>query len=71
MDVESAKSLEAVSGGTRMRWVWEVKPRGTFGRLMVPVLARMLGKRLERAFTNIKRVLERDVSAARTTRCDL
>jgi len=44
MDVESAESFERVGGGTRMRWVWEV--------------ARMLGRRLDRMFANIKRVLD-------------
>jgi hypothetical protein len=33
---------------------------------MTPVLARMLGRRLERAFANIKRVLEGEAPAART-----
>jgi uncharacterized protein YndB with AHSA1/START domain len=68
MDVESAETFEAVGGGTRMRWVWEVKPRGAAGRLMTPILARMLGRRLERAFTNIKRVLEGEAASA--TRMD-
>jgi len=65
IDVESAETFEPVGGGTRMRWVWEVKPRGAVGRLMAPVFARMLGRRLDRAFANIKRVLEGEVSATR------
>src|SRR5215213_6906037 len=52
MDVESVEFFEPVNGGTRMRWSWEVKPRGTAGRLMTPVLARILEQRLERAFAN-------------------
>ncbi len=36
----------------------EVKPQGAADRLMAPVLARVLGRRLEGAFANIKRVLE-------------
>lgn len=48
-----------------MRWLWEVKPRGTASRLMTPEFARMLGRRLERAFANIKRVLEVEAFAAR------
>jgi carbon monoxide dehydrogenase subunit G len=59
MDVESTEAFEAVGGGgTRMRWEWEIKGRGSAGRLLVPVLARVLGRRLEKAFANIKRVLE-------------
>ncbi len=66
MDVESAETFEPVRGGARMRWSWEVKPRGAAGRLIGPVFARMLGRRLERAFANIKRVLEGEAFAART-----
>ena len=62
MDVESTETFEPVRGGTRMRWVWEVKPRGAAGRLITLVLARMLGRRLGRAFANIKRVLEGEAS---------
>lgn len=64
MDVQSTESFEPVGGSTRMRWEWEVKGRGVLGRLMVPVLARMLGQRMQRAFTNIKRVLEGEVVTA-------
>jgi hypothetical protein len=65
MDVESTETFIPVRGGTRMRWVWEVKGRGAAGRLITPVLARMLGSRLEKAFANIKRVLEVEASATR------
>jgi carbon monoxide dehydrogenase subunit G len=64
MDVESVEFFEPVNGGTRMRWSWEVKPRGTAGRLMTPVLARILEQRLERAFANIKRILEGEAASA-------
>jgi len=70
MDVESTEIFEPVGGGTRMRWAWEVKGRGATGRLMTPVLARMLASRLKVAFTNIKRVLEGDAPPAGTTRCE-
>ena len=64
MDVESTETFEPVRGGTRMRWSWEVKGRGAAGRLMTLVLARMLGRRLDTAFANIKRILEGEASAA-------
>jgi hypothetical protein len=64
MDVESAETFEPVGGGTRMRWAWEIKPRGAVGRLMAPVFARILGRRLDRAFAKIKRVLEGEAFAA-------
>src|SRR5919202_2998489 len=47
MDVQSTETFEPARGGTRMRWVWDVEPRGVF-RLMPPLLARMLGRRLEK-----------------------
>src|SRR5215212_7435017 len=34
MDVESAETFEPVADGTRMRWEWEVRPRGAIGELM-------------------------------------
>jgi len=68
MDVESAETFELVGGGTRMQWVWEVKPRGTAGRLMTPGLALVLARRLEVAFTNMKRVLEGEATPKRLSR---
>ena len=34
MDIEGNLSFEPVAGGTRMRWLWELMPRGAL-RLMV------------------------------------
>jgi uncharacterized protein YndB with AHSA1/START domain len=65
MDVESIETFEPVADGTRMRWEWEVRPRGAIGELMTPVLVRVLTNRLEGTFANIKGVLEREASAAR------
>jgi ligand-binding SRPBCC domain-containing protein len=65
VDIESVETFEPVMNGTRMRWEWEVGPRGGLGRLIVPVLAPLLASRLEGTCANIKRVLERDVPAAR------
>ena len=66
MDVESVETFEPVVDGTRMRWEWEAEVRGVVGRLLVPVLAGVLGRRLERAFNNIKRTMEGGASARRT-----
>ena len=66
MDVESTEAFEPVRSGTRLWWAWEVKGRGAAGRLMAPVLARILGRHLEEAFTNINKVLEVEASAVRT-----
>jgi uncharacterized protein YndB with AHSA1/START domain len=64
MDVESLETFEPIADGTRMRWEWEVRPRGAVGRLMMPVMARVLTSRLEAAFANIKRVLEAEAASA-------
>jgi uncharacterized protein YndB with AHSA1/START domain len=65
VDVESAETFEPLVDGTRMRWDWEIRPRGAIGELMTPVLVRALASRLEETFANIKRVLESWASAAR------
>lgn len=42
---------------TRMRWSWEVEPRGAF-RLIVPIAVREMGRRLDTVLANAKRFLE-------------
>ncbi|MGZ4482413.1 MAG: SRPBCC family protein [Gaiellales bacterium] len=57
MDIRGALTFEPVTGGTRMHWSWDVKPRGLL-RLMAPLVARM-GRRQERSiWANLKRLLE-------------
>ena len=56
MDIEGALTFDPVPEGTRMRWVWDVRPRG-FLRLMGPIIPRV-GERQERTiWTYLKRVL--------------
>ena len=50
MDVQSTETFEPAPGGTRLRWLWEVEPRGAF-RLMPALLTRMSGRRLEKGVT--------------------
>jgi uncharacterized protein YndB with AHSA1/START domain len=57
VDVQSTETFDPVPGGTRLRWLWEVEPRGVF-KLLTPLLARMLGRRLDTVLANIKRLLE-------------
>ena len=57
MDVQSTETFEPVPRGTRLRWVWEVEPRGVF-RLMPALLTRMLRRRLDTVLANIKRLLD-------------
>lgn len=57
MDVRGGLTFDPVPGGTRMRWSWDVAPRGLL-KLMSPLVVRV-GARQERAiWTGLKRVLE-------------
>jgi hypothetical protein len=57
MDIAGTLTFDPVPEGTRMQWVWDVRPRGVL-KLMDPIISRM-GERQERTiWTNLKRVLE-------------
>ena len=57
METQGALTFESVSGGTRMRWSWDVRPRGVF-KLMGPVVG-LIGRRQEqRIWGNLKELLE-------------
>jgi uncharacterized protein YndB with AHSA1/START domain len=57
METEGALTFETVSGGTRMRWSWDVRPRGVLG-LMTPIVG-AIGRREERSiWCSLKRFLE-------------
>lgn len=57
MEIAGGLFFEAEAGGTRMRWVWDLEPRGVY-RFLGPLVRRM-GDRQERAiWTGLKRVLE-------------
>ena len=57
MDIRGTVTLDPVPGGTRMRWSWDLRPRGAT-RLLTPVVA-ALGRRMERRiWTSMKRYLE-------------
>jgi Polyketide cyclase / dehydrase and lipid transport len=56
MDIQGTLTFDPVAG-TRMRWAWELEPRGLL-KLLTPIVAR-IGQRQERAiWTGLKRVLE-------------
>lgn len=57
VDVQSTETFEAVPGGTLVRWMWEMEPRGVF-KLLAPLVSRIMGQRLDTVLTNIKRLLE-------------
>lgn len=62
MDVRGTLTFDPAPGGTRMRWAWDLQPRGVF-RLLTPLIARV-GPRLERTnWANLKRFLEARESA--------
>ena len=57
MDIEGTLSFDPVPEGTRVRWSWQLRPRGLL-KLLTPLVARM-GRRLEQGiWTDLKRVLE-------------
>ena len=57
MDTQGGLTFDPVPGGTRMRWSWELEPRGVL-KLMGPVVAWM-GRRQElRIWTSLKGLLE-------------
>lgn len=64
MDIEGVLLFDPVDGGTRMRWLWDLRPRGVL-RLMSPMIGRM-GRRQEQAtWAGLKRRLEaREASGA-------
>jgi uncharacterized protein YndB with AHSA1/START domain len=57
MDIQGMLTFDPVPAGTRMRWSWNLQPRGLL-KLATPVVAR-IGQRQERAiWTGLKRLLE-------------
>jgi uncharacterized protein YndB with AHSA1/START domain len=57
MDIRGTLTFDAVPEGTRMRWHWELAPRG-FLRLLTPLVARMGRRQEEAIWAGLKRVLE-------------
>lgn len=57
MDIHGLLLFEAVPGGTRMKWVWDLEPHGLM-RFLGP-LVRWMGDRQERqVWTGLKRFME-------------
>lgn len=63
METRGGLTFEPVPGGTRMRWSWEVQPRGIF-KLMGPVVAGMGRRQERRIWTDLKRLLEARATSA-------
>jgi uncharacterized protein YndB with AHSA1/START domain len=59
MNIRGSLEFDRVPQGTRLRWEWELEPRGVL-RLTGPLIGYM-GRRQEHAiWTNLKRLLEAD-----------
>lgn len=63
MEIRGTLTFEPVPAGTRMRWAWELEPRGVL-KLLTPLVVR-LGRRQEATiWAGLKRVLEAQTPAA-------
>ncbi|HET7271436.1 MAG TPA: nitroreductase/quinone reductase family protein, partial [Rubrobacter sp.] len=57
MEIQGALSFDPVPQGTRMRWSWELEPRGVL-RLLTPLIARMGQRQEETIWAGLKQFLE-------------
>jgi uncharacterized protein YndB with AHSA1/START domain len=57
MEIQGALTFEPVPAGTRMRWAWELQPRGAF-RLLTPLIARMAQRQEETIWSGLKQFME-------------
>jgi hypothetical protein len=55
--VHGAVTFAPDPAGTRMRWSWELQPKGVF-KLLTPVIGRMGRRQEERIWAGLKRYLE-------------
>jgi uncharacterized protein YndB with AHSA1/START domain len=56
-DTRGALTFEPHPGGTRMRWSWDVEPKGV-SKLLTPLINRMGTHQEEVIWTNLRRLLE-------------
>jgi uncharacterized protein YndB with AHSA1/START domain len=61
-DVEGTVTFEAVPGGTRMRWSWQVRTKGAY-RLLGPLTTLVGGRQEAAVWAGLKRLLETGGSA--------
>jgi hypothetical protein len=57
METEGALTFEPVHGGIRMRWSWDVRPRGAT-RLMAPLVGAIGRRQEQEIWGSLKRLLE-------------
>jgi uncharacterized protein YndB with AHSA1/START domain len=56
-DIDGALTFEPAPAGTRMRWSWQVRPKGAV-RLLAMVITWMGSRQEQRIWTSMKRYLE-------------
>jgi hypothetical protein len=57
METRGGLAFDPIPGGTRMRWSWEVQPRGIL-KLTGPLAAEMGRRQERRIWTGLKLLLE-------------
>jgi hypothetical protein len=66
MEIDGTLDFDPVPDGTRMRWAWDLRPRGVL-RLLSPLVARIGHRQEQVAWTNLKRLLEAQQVARTST----
>jgi hypothetical protein len=61
MDIRGGLTFDPVPAGTRMRWAWDLLPRGVF-KLITPIVARIGRRQEQRIWGDLKRVMEARVA---------
>jgi len=56
LDIDGTLTFQQVGQSTRMRWAWDVRPKGTT-RLLTPIVS-AIGRQEERTWQGLKRHLE-------------
>jgi hypothetical protein len=65
-EIEGTLIFDAVAGGTRMRWAWDVETRGVL-KLMSRIVARAGERQEETMWGNLKHLLEEQPMLARSS----
>ena len=65
-EIEGTLTFDAVAGGTRMRWAWDVETRGVL-KLMSRIVARAGERQEETMWGNLKHLLEEQPMLARSS----
>jgi hypothetical protein len=65
MEIRGGLTFDPVPAGTRMRWSWELLPRGVF-KLLGPLVARIGRRQEQRIWAGLKRVMEGQTAPSST-----